>query len=223
MQTCHLWLAGGLAALALTAVAGAIPVHEKGHGARTGGSEDPARPQKAELGKPAPDFELKDLDGKVVKLSDYKGKVVVLEWFNPECPFVVRGHGEGGSLRGQAERVSKDGIVWLAINSGAEGKQGADVEKNKKTRAEWKLPNPILVDAKGEVGRKYDAKTTPHMYVVDAKGMLVYRGAIDNAPSGKPEGDAKLVNYVDAALADVKAGKPVAKPEVKSYGCSVKY
>jgi peroxiredoxin len=220
MKQLHLWLAGGLAALALVAAANALPSAEKG---RDGKVETPPPATRAELGKPAPDFELKDLDGKAVKLSDYKGKIVVLEWFNPDCPFVVRNYGEGGSLRGQAERLAKDGVVWIGINSGAEGKQGAGLERNRKARADWKLANPLLLDTKGDVGRRYEAKTTPHMYVIDAKGLLVYRGAIDNAPSGKPEGDEKLVNYVDAAIADLKAGKPVGKADTKAYGCSVKY
>lgn len=171
----------------------------------------------AALDKPAPEFTLKDLDGKAVKLSDYKGKIVVLEWFNPECPVIVGAHTKG-ALKDQAERVAKDGVVWLSINSSGAGKEGSGVEKNKKMGAEWRMKNPILIDESGEVGRLYGAKTTPNMFVIDTKGLLVYRGAIDN----KAEGD-KLVNYVDAALADLKAGKPVATKETKPYGCGVKY
>ncbi|MBL8862505.1 MAG: thioredoxin family protein [Planctomycetes bacterium] len=220
MKHLSIWIAAALASLALVAIAGALPAGEKGLDAKV---DEPARTAKAELGKPAPDFELKDLDGKVVKLSDHKGKIVVLEWFNPECPFVVRNYGENGSLRGQAARLAKDGVVWISINSGAEGKQGTGIEKNRKAKTSWKMEHALLLDEKGEVGRRYEAKTTPHMYVIDAKGVLVYRGAIDNAPSGKPEADEKLVNYVDAAIADLKAGKPVAKADTKAYGCSVKY
>lgn len=221
MKNLNTWIAAGMGAIALIAVASALPTLDKeGEGKKR---EDP-KPvaTKAELGKPAPDFELKDLDGKAVKLSDYKGKTVVLEWFNPECPFVVRAHGEG-ELKGQAARVAKDGIVWLSINSGAAGKQGNGLEKNRKAALDWKMTNPVLVDEKGEIGRMYEAKTTPHMYVIDAKGVLVYRGAIDNAPNGKPEEGEKLVNYVDAALTNLKAGKPIATAETKSYGCGVKY
>jgi len=222
MKNFSTWIAAGLGTIALIAVAGALPTGDVTKETPPVKREEPANDTKATIGKAAPDFELKDLDGKVVKLSDYKGKIVVLEWFNPDCPFVVRGYGETGSLRGQSARVAKDGVVWLAVNSGAPGKQGVGVERNKKAMTDWKIANPILVDEKGEVGRRYEAKTTPHMYVIDAKGVLAYRGAIDNAPDGKPEGD-KLVNYVDAAIADLKAGKPVAKAETKSYGCSVKY
>jgi peroxiredoxin len=174
------------------------------------------------LGKPAPDFELKDINGKAVKLSDYKGKIVVLEWFNPQCPFIVYSHGEKGPLRDMASTVAADGIVWLSINSSAPGKEGAGLELNKKMGEEWKIKNPILLDESGTVGMKYGAKTTPHMYIIDAKGNLAYRGALDNAPMGNVDGDAKM-NYVQAAIADIKAGRPVAKPETKSYGCSVKY
>ena len=176
---------------------------------------------KATIGKPAPDFSLTDLDGKAVKLSDFKGKTVVLEWFNPGCPYVVAAYKEG-PLKDMAMRAQKDGVVWLAINSGAPGKEGAGAEANKKARTEWKMTAPILLDEKGEVGRMYEAKTTPHCYVIDAKGVLVYRGGLDNAPMGKAEGD-KRIDYVANALAEVKAGKPVTTPETKSWGCSVKY
>ncbi len=220
MKCLNTWIAAGLGAVALIAVASALPTLDKEDPAKK--RDEPKPAAKAELGKPAPDFELKDLDGKVVKLSDHKGKTVVLEWFNPECPFVVYAHGEG-QLKDQAARTAKDGIVWLSINSGAEGKQGTGVEKNRKAMANWKMSNPILLDEKGEVGRRYDAKNTPQMFVIDAKGVLIYRGAIDNAPNGKPDGGDKVVNYVDAALADLKAGKPVATAETKAYGCAVKY
>jgi peroxiredoxin len=171
----------------------------------------------AEIGKPAPDFTLKDLDGKTVKLADYKGKTVVLEWFNPDCPAVIAAHG-GGTLKDMAANATKDpSVVWLAINSGGEGKQGHAVEANKKRVEEWKIGNPILRDESGEVGKAYGAKTTPHMFIVDAKGMLAYRGAPDNAPNGKPEGD-KVVNHVEAALAELKAGKAVTMSSTRSYG-----
>lgn len=178
----------------------------------------------AKVGEKAPDFELSDLDGKPVKLSSFLGKTVVLEWFNPECPFVKNSHTKG-SLVGTAEKHQKQGVIWLAINSGAPGKQGTGVEKNREGKTSFGLTNPILLDESGSVGKAYGAKRTPHLYVIDPKGVLVYRGAIDNSPDGEgesPEG-GKLVNYVDAALADVAAGRSVAKPETEAYGCSVKY
>jgi peroxiredoxin len=178
----------------------------------------------AELGQPAPGFTLKDLDGREVSLSSFKGKTVVLEWFNPECPYVKNAHGKG-SLVDTAKRHQKKGVVWLAINSGAPGKQGAGVEKNREAVKAFKLEHPVLLDESGAIGKAYGATNTPHLYVIDAKGVLVYRGAIDNSPDGEgrsPQG-GKLINYVDAALEDLLAGHPVATPDTKAYGCSVKY
>ena len=178
----------------------------------------------AEVGKPAPDFALKDLSGKDVKLSSFKGKVVVLEWFNPGCPFVKKSHGVG-SLVDTANRLSKSGVVWLAINSAAAGKQGSDPKDNAAALKEWKLAHPVLLDATGTVGKSYGATNTPHMFVIDKKGTLVYAGAIDNSPDaeGKSPTGGKLVNYVDAAIEDIAAGRAVRTPSTKAYGCSVKY
>jgi peroxiredoxin len=183
----------------------------------------PAAPA-AVVGQPAPDFTLKDLDGKEVSLSSFKGKTVVLEWFNPECPFVVASHTKG-SLVDAAKKHTDAGVVWLAINSGAPGKQGHDPAVNAERVKSWSLPHPILRDESGEVGRAYGATNTPHMFVIDQAGTLVYAGAIDNSPDGEgasPEGGT-LVNYVSAALADLAAGKPVTVPRTKAYGCKVKY
>jgi peroxiredoxin len=177
---------------------------------------------KAELGQAAPDFELSDLDGKIVHLKDFAGKIVVLEWFNPDCPFVKRNH-TTGPLKTMAKDQMAKGIVWLSINSGASGKQGAGVDNSRAGKQRYGMENPILIDGDGAVGRAYGARTTPHMYVVDTKGMLVYRGAIDNAQDGDPPGGEKFVNYVDVALGEIAAGKPVTTAETKSYGCSVKY
>jgi peroxiredoxin len=178
----------------------------------------------ANLGSPAPDFELPDLDGNLVKLSSFRGKTVVLEWFNPGCPYVKASHNKG-SLVDTAAKHAKTGVVWLAINSGAPGKQGHGVEANRAGKASFKLDHPVLLDESGRVGRAYGAAHTPHMFVIDKLGMLVYRGAIDNSPDGEGESapGGKLVNYVSAALADLDAGKPVATPETEAYGCSVKY
>lgn len=180
-----------------------------------------ATPAVAEVGKPAPAFELADLDGKEISLSDHKGKIVVLEWFNPGCPYVVRNH-EKDSLKTTAADLAKDGVVWLAINSGAPGKQGHGKELNAKAAEKWGMRHPILVDEKGEVGRAYGAKTTPHMYVIDAKGVLAYAGAIDNDQNGKLGPDER-VNYVREAVAALKAGKPVETTTTRPYGCGVKY
>jgi peroxiredoxin len=181
-------------------------------------------PGSARIGAPAPDFELADLDGKRVKLSSFRGKVVVLEWFNPHCPFVKASHTKG-SLVDTALRQQRSGVVWLGINSAAPGRQGHGVEANREGQQSFKLTHPILLDEDGQVGHAYGAAHTPHMYVIDKGGSLVYRGAIDNSPDGEgesPEG-GKLLNYVDAALTDLAAGRPVAIPETEAYGCSVKY
>ena len=114
-------------------------------------------------------------------------------------------------------------MVWLAINSGAPGKQGHGGDANRTGKAAFKLDHPILLDEQGNVGRAYGAKHTPHMYVIDPKGVLVYAGAIDNTGGGEPEKDDKVVNYVQVALDEVAAGKPVSTPETEAYGCSVKY
>ncbi len=179
---------------------------------------------KAEVGKPAPDFTLKDLDGNDVRLSSFKGKTVVLEWFNPGCPFVKNAHTKG-SLKEAAKNHMKNGVVWIAVNSGAPGKQGAGVDTNREWKKTFGMEHPILLDENGSVGKAYGATNTPHMMVIDDKGTLVYRGAIDNSPDGEgqsPE-DGKLVSFVDAAIADLTAGRPVAKAETKAYGCGVKY
>jgi len=199
---------------AATPVAAAVPAAAKSEPALT----------PAKLGAPAPDFTLVDLDGKQVSLASFRGKTVVLEWFNPGCPFVKASHTKG-SLVDTAARHSKAGVVWLAINSGAPGKQGHGVDANRAGRETFKLEHPILLDESGRVGRAYAAAHTPHLYVLNKEGVLVYRGAIDNSPDaeGQSASGGKLVNYVDAALADLEAGRPVATPETEAYGCSVKY
>ncbi|AGP33475.1 thioredoxin family protein [Sorangium cellulosum] len=177
---------------------------------------------QAKIGQPAPDFTLPDLDGKPVKLADYKGKTVVLEWFNPGCPFVQLAHRKGG-LKGVPAQHTQKGVVWLAINSGAPGKQGTTREENVKAKQEFGMSYPLLIDEKGDVGRAYGAQRTPHMYVIDPQGTLVYAGAIDSTKGGEPEPDEQVTNYVDAALAELTAGKPVSTKETEAFGCTVKY
>lgn len=172
----------------------------------------------AKLGAEAPAFTLKDQSGKDVSLADYKGKIVVLEWFNDGCPYVQR-HYTGGNMNHFASKYADKGVVWLAINS-TNGKTAAD---NEKIAAEWKIDRPILLDADGQVGHAYGAKTTPDMFVIDKAGKLVYTGAIDNVRSTDADDNAKASNYVAKALDDLLAGKAVGEPETKSYGCGVKY
>jgi peroxiredoxin len=178
----------------------------------------------AAIGAAAPDFTLADLDGKSVSLSQFKGKPVVLEWFNPGCPFVRAAH-TAGSLKGMAEKHKANGVAWLAINSGGPGKQGNGVDANREAVTQFGMQHPVLIDESGAVGKQYGAERTPHMYVVNAEGVLVYRGAIDNSPDGEgqtPEG-GKLVNYVEVALGALQSGTPVEQAETRPYGCSVKY
>ena len=212
-----------LAALGLAAAAcnnAPTPVQEPGKSAPA-----PAlAPAAAVVGSPAPDFTLVDYDGKSVHLADLKGKTVVLEWFNADCPFVKASHLKG-SLRDSAKRHKAAGVVWLGINSSAPGKQGNAPDSVAAGKKAFGLDHPILADATGQVGRLYGATNTPNMYVIDPQGVLVYRGAIDNSPDGEgesPEG-GKLINYVDAALGELAAGKPVTTKETKAYGCGVKY
>jgi len=186
-----------------------------------GKQDERTEPEFATVGELAPDFTLRDLEGDEVTLSDLRGRTVVLEWFNPECPFVVYAH-EEGPLVDQAARLAEDGVVWLAINSGAEGKQGHGLELNREAADAFGMDYPLLIDEEGEVGRRYRAKTTPHMYVIDPEGTLVYAGAIDNAPRGRVAGDEHR-NYVTAALADLAAEREVEIGETRPYGCSVKY
>jgi len=205
--------------------------------AQDGDDPDKSEPKTAKIGKPAPDFTLTDLDGKEHTLSEYHGKVVVLEWFNPECPYVKDQHNgkrEGAPLRDMGNQAVKDGVVWLAINSGAKGEQGTGVEKNKRYRKEYKMEYPVLLDEDGTVGRLYVAKRTPQMCVIDKKGVLRYVGAIDNAPFGKigtdprhPAGKDKtkkdFVNYVEQALDEIEAEEDVTTSKTTPYGCSIKY
>ena len=179
----------------------------------------------ASLGAPAPNFALKDLQGKAVQLADFKGKTVVLEWFNPECPFVKLSHTKG-SLKGLADKYAGDAsIVWLAINSGGEGKQGHGIEANQTGVATFGLKHPVLLDPEGSIGKAYGATNTPHMFIIDAKGTLVYSGAIDNSPDaeGQSPSGGTLVNYVSQAIDELGQGKAVSVPKTKAYGCSVKY
>jgi peroxiredoxin len=169
----------------------------------------------AEVGKAAPAFALKTLEGKEVKLSDYKGKIVVLEWFQPTCPYCIAGYNEGGNCRATADKLQKDGVVYLLVNSSEPRNENAKLEANVEFFKSRKISETVLLDPEGTVGRAYGARSTPHCMVIDAKGTLAYRGAIDNAM----EKDAKeKVNYVEAAVRELKADKKVTQTETKSYG-----
>ncbi len=176
---------------------------------------------RAVVGQPAPDFMLKGVDGQALSLSEFRGKTVVLEWFNPDCPFVKLAHGEG-PLPAIAKRHLKNGGVWLAINSGAPGKQGHGARRNLKARGEYGMGYPILLDASGAVGRAYGATNTPQVYIVDAKGILVYAGAIDDTGGGGYD-RGPFVNYLRKSLESISNGQKPGVTETKPWGCSVKY
>ncbi len=176
------------------------------------------------INEAAPTFTLTDTQGKTHSLADYKGKTVVLEWTNHECPFVKKHYGSGNMQTLQKEFTEK-GIIWLSIISSAEGKQGFvnAAEGQKILEEQQAAPTAKLLDPEGKVGRLYDAQTTPHMFVIDAEGKIAYMGAIDDIPTADKNDVAKANNYVRAALNNILAGKTVETAVTKPYGCSIKY
>ena len=176
------------------------------------------------VGTAAPDFRASDPNGRPVSLADFRGKTVVLEWNNPDCPTVQKHYDSGNMQRTQAEAVAA-GAVWLTINSSAEGEQGHMSPAGAKPflAGQASRRTAYLLDPKGEVGRRYGAKATPHMYVVSPAGTLVYRGAIDDRPTTDPADIQGARNHVLAALGELRAGKPVSVPTSQAYGCNVKY
>lgn len=184
----------------------------------------PAFAQTATVGQPAPAFELVDVKGKAVKLSDFKGKHVVLEWTNPGCPFVVKHYGSQNMQGLQKDAKARD-VVWLGISSTAPGHGDylAPGALSAQYQAWGAAPTALLMDDSGKTGRAYGARTTPHMYVIDPKGVLVYAGGIDDKRSANAEDVKTAKNFVRAALAESLAGKPVSTPTAPPYGCSVKY
>lgn len=177
-----------------------------------------------ELGKPAPDFTATDTNGKEHKLSDFKGKLVVLEWTNPDCPFVKK-HYVSKNMQGLQAKYTAQDVVWLSINSSAAGKEGnqTNEQANAYMAEVGSAATARLVDATGTAGNLYGAKTTPHMFVIDKEGNLAYEGAIDDNDSANVADAATAKNYVSAALDSLIAGTPVETAQTQSYGCSVKY
>lgn len=184
------------------------------------------------VGEAVPDFTLTDVDGKEHHLSDYKGKVVLLEWFNPQCPYVIDQYTKA-TLKTFGNQMKQEGAVYLAVNSAAPGNQGSGREANIEARERFGIRFPILLDEDGKVGRLLDARFTPQVFLIDAKGVLRYAGAIDNAPMGKvntttyPPGKGKargeFVNYARQAYDEIKAGEEVTTSTTKPYGTRVKY
>ena len=178
-------------------------------------SADVKNEAKARLGHAAPDFALADENGKIHRLSDYKGKTVILEWTNQDCPYVKK-HYERKTFNTMHGKLDSKNTIWLAINSTHYNTPQMSIKAKKAN----KLPYPILQDPDGTVGKRYGAKTTPHMFIIDPKGILAYDGAIDNSPWGEAKAP---VNYVENALASILKGKAPQKASTAPYGCSVKY
>jgi peroxiredoxin len=176
------------------------------------------------VGSAAPDFSATDSKGKTHSLSQYKGKYVVLEWFNPECPFVKKHYGSSNMQKLQQEYTSK-GIVWLSVDSSAPGTEGnLTPDQAEKITGEWKTKSTaLLLDQDGKVGQAYGAKNTPNMVVINPEGKIVYEGAIDSKATPNPGDIPSSTNYVKVALDESLAGKPVSTAQTKPYGCSVKY
>jgi peroxiredoxin len=176
------------------------------------------------VGSAAPDFSVSDSKGKTQSVSQYKGKYVVLEWFNPECPFVKKHYG-GGNMQKLQEEFTGKGVVWLSIDSAAPGKEGnLTPEQAEKKMTEWKTHSTaLLLDPEGNAGKTYGAKNTPHMFVINPEGKIIYEGAIDSKATPNPADIPSSTNYVKAALDEAMAGKTVSTPSSRPYGCSVKY
>ncbi len=176
------------------------------------------------VGQPAPDFTATDITGAPVKLSDLKGKIVVLEWNNPECPFVLK-HYDTKNMQRLQEGATEQGIVWLSINSSAAGLQGNldDAKAKEYIEKVGAKPSHYILDPKGEIGTLYQAKTTPHMFVIGKDGVLAYAGAIDDNPTPRHETVETAKNYVAAAISALNENRPVQVATSQPYGCGVKY
>lgn len=176
------------------------------------------------IGQAAPEFKAVDTNGKAHALSQYRGKWVVLEWLNHDCPY-VRKHYNSNTMQALQKKYADKGVVWLSIVSSAPGKQGhySNAEANALTKEKGAAPHAVLVDAPGTVGRMYDARTTPHMFVINPQGTLVYKGGIDDKPTARAADLKDARPHVDIALQEAMAGKPVSVPTSQPYGCSVKY
>ncbi len=176
------------------------------------------------VGETAPEFSLPNAEGRAQVLSAQRGKYVVLEWVNPECPF-VRKHYGSGNMQALQRRFTADGVVWWSINSSAPGKQGHLTPKTAGAflAHQQAAPTALLLDPDGRVGQLYGAKTTPHMFIINPEGRLIYAGAIDDRASADPADIEGATNYVAQALEEARAGRPVSASRTKPYGCSVKY
>lgn len=181
-------------------------------------------PAEAIPGRDAPDFQVKDTTGKTHSLADFKGKYVVLEWTSPHCPFVKKWY-SGGAMQALQKELTDQGVIWITVNSSAPGKPGymTAAEWDKLAEQEKVASTARVIDERGELGRAYGAKTTPHVFVIGPDGKVIYAGAIDSKASLNPADGFGATNYVKQAIEEAKAGKAVSVPQSKPYGCSVKY
>jgi peroxiredoxin len=177
------------------------------------------RDQTGPRARRAPEFEMDSFDGRTVKLSDYKDRIVVLEWFNPDCPYSRYHYETAQTMVQTANKYRDQEVVWLAVNS----TYATTPQANRAFAEKYKLPYPILDDRAGDLARKYGARTTPHLFIIDRSGRIAYDGAIDNAPPGKQEASAGTLNYVDQALAELTRNRPVSVPNTPPYGCAITY
>ena len=177
-----------------------------------------------QIGAPAPTFTAADTKGQTHSLGDFRGKTVILEWTNHDCPY-VRKHYETGNMQALQKEATGDGVVWLSVISSAPGTQGhvAPARADELTETRNAAPTAVLLDPNGEVGKAYDARTTPHMYVIDPEGTLVYMGAIDDRPTARHSDIEGARNYVREALTALAKGEEPSQPVTRAYGCSVKY
>lgn len=176
------------------------------------------------VGEPAPDFAARDAAGVERSLAEFRGRTVVLEWTNHQCPY-VRKHYDSGNMQSLQKQATADGVVWLSIVSSPPGAQGhvTAAEADRLTQSRGAAPSAVLLDPEGKVGRVYDARVTPHMFVIDPEGVLRYAGGIDDKPTANPASLEGARNYVQAALADLGAGREVATATSRPYGCTIKY
>lgn len=209
-----------LAALLAVGALNGAAFAQQGEGAAEKDQPAPSLTAKGMVGKPAPDFTGKDVDGKEHSLADLKGKIVVVEWFSYQCPFAKAHTQEKKTMQNTFAKFKDKGVVWLAVDSNVANGEVGKPDEIKTYAKECGVTYPIILDPDGKIGHAFGAKTTPHMFVIDKTGVIAYEGAIDNNPRGK---EASVTNYVEAALQSLVDGSQVAQASTKPYGCGVKY
>lgn len=183
--------------------------------------ETPARPR---IGEPAPEFTTEDTHGDPIRLADLQGQIVVLEWTNHQCPFVGKHYGSG-NMQALQQQATEEGVTWISIVSSGPGQEGhvSPDQANQLTEEREAAPSAVVLDPSGEIGKLYGARATPHMFVIDAEGILQYMGAIDSIPSAQISDIESAENYVRTALDQIQAGEAISTPATQAYGCTVRY